>query len=102
MQQTGDESDKLAAEVPFGATIRSTYLQREVTVYGIHEYEVETLSYLNSQSSVFFSAEPPHEPQASNNGDPLGGEYPVTLRFERFPDGKELVRWERIISPLEH
>jgi hypothetical protein len=38
-----------------GATIRSTYVKREVTVYGIHEYEANTLSYLNTQSTLFFS-----------------------------------------------
>jgi hypothetical protein len=43
-------------ETPLGAVIRSAYAEREVTVYGIHKYEVDTLSYLNTQSTLFFSA----------------------------------------------
>jgi hypothetical protein len=39
-----------------GATVNNLYVQREVKVYGIHESEVDTLSYLNDQATIFFAS----------------------------------------------
>ena len=39
-----------------GATIQSTYLTRDIPVYGIQEHEVESLSTLNTQAASYFSA----------------------------------------------
>lgn len=39
-----------------GAIIQSTYVTRDITVYGIQEQEVESLATLNTQTSLCFSA----------------------------------------------
>jgi amino acid permease len=46
---------KKAEFVIRGATVSNLYVQREVKVYGIHESEVDTLSYLNDQATIFFT-----------------------------------------------
>lgn len=45
-----------SAEPIQGAVIQSTYLTRDIPVYGIQEHEVESLATLNTQSSSWFSA----------------------------------------------
>jgi hypothetical protein len=38
-----------------GATVSAFYVEREVKVFALHEYEVDNLSSLNADSSTFFS-----------------------------------------------
>jgi hypothetical protein len=38
-----------------GATVRLLYAQRQVTVYVIHEHEIQSISRLNTTASVYFA-----------------------------------------------
>jgi ABC-type sugar transport system permease subunit len=50
-------TDRLTAfRPPFtGSVVRSSYVERHLTVYGIHEYEAESLSNLSTVATLAFS-----------------------------------------------
>lgn len=50
-----DTQHNISVNAPVGATVSSSYLAREVPVYGIQEQEIEMISSLNAQASTYFS-----------------------------------------------
>jgi hypothetical protein len=50
-------TDRLTAFRPphTGSVVRSSYVERHLTVYGIHEYEAESLSNLSTVAMLSFS-----------------------------------------------
>lgn len=45
----------IGTELPQGSIVTNSYVERTVTVYAVHEPEVETLSILNGLSNLFLS-----------------------------------------------
>jgi hypothetical protein len=46
---------KISVDTPAGALVKSSYLERDVLVYGMLEPEAEMLSSLNGQVTIYFS-----------------------------------------------
>ena len=52
---TDTEVGNITTESPRGATVETYGVRRRVKVFGILDHEMETLSSLNAQATVFFS-----------------------------------------------
>jgi hypothetical protein len=45
----------ISTESPRGATVKTTYVERQVKAFAVFDTEVDVLSSLNAQATVFFS-----------------------------------------------
>ena len=45
----------LTADISTGAVVRTTYVERQMRAYAVYEDEVASLSYLNTQATIFFA-----------------------------------------------
>ena len=46
---------QISTQSPGGATVKTTYVERQVRAFAVFETEVDALSSLNAQATVFFS-----------------------------------------------
>lgn len=50
-----ETTSHISTESRGGATVKTTYVERQVMAYAVFETEVEALSSLNTQATIFFS-----------------------------------------------
>jgi hypothetical protein len=50
-----DSAPAISTETPRGATVKTTYVERQVKAFAVLEAEVDALSSLNAQATTFFS-----------------------------------------------
>jgi hypothetical protein len=50
-----DSTPSATTGISAGAVVTTTYVERQMKAYAVYEDEVNSLSYLNTQSTIFFA-----------------------------------------------